>query len=119
MSPRASTIHPEVGFSMVTRRVLSFPYVRYFVSPLTQVIEEHLWRLAILVRDQSRGPPIALNRRDFLRRIVDLRMYEILLLHVRTQIIWDGVDHSGHTGCTTLDTLTLPLSSALLHEIVE
>lgn len=57
-----------------------------------QVLEDQLWRLALLVREQDRGQGLALKRTDRLRRVLDLRVYEIFLVHVRTQLLQDGVD---------------------------
>lgn len=57
-----------------------------------QVLEKQLWDLAILVREQDRGQGLALRRCESLRRVLDLRVYEVLLLHVRTHIIWHGAD---------------------------
>lgn len=63
-----------------------------------QVLETQLWGLAMLVREQGQEDhrqPIPLNRCERLRRSLDVRIYEVLLLHVRTRMIWDGVDDDG------------------------
>lgn len=63
-----------------------------------QMLEKQLWGLAMLVREQhqqDRRPPIPLNRCGRLRRTLDVRIYEVLLLHVRTRMIWDGLDADG------------------------
>lgn len=65
-----------------------------------QVLEKQLWDLAILVREQDCGQGLALRRCERLRRVLDLRVYEVLLLHVRTQIIWHGLGDDAHV---TLD----------------
>lgn len=57
-----------------------------------QVLEDQLWKLAVLVREQDRGQGLALKRADRLRRVLDLRVYDILVLHLRTQLLRDGVD---------------------------
>lgn len=55
------------------------------------MLEQSLWDLAILVRNQDRGKKVALRRCERLRRVLDLRIYEVLLLHVRTRLVWDGI----------------------------
>lgn len=63
-----------------------------------QALEKKLWGLAMLVREQDqedRGPPVPLHRCERLRRTLDVRIYEVLLLHVRTRMIWDGLDDDG------------------------
>lgn len=70
------------------------------------MLEDQLWDLAVLVRDQDSGNGLDLNRRGRLRRLLDLRVYEILLLHVRTRLIRDGIiahheeTGGGDVGCT-------------------
>lgn len=72
-----------------------------------QVLEKQLWELAILVRQQECGEGLALRRCERLRRVLDLRVYEVLLLHVRTQIIWHGL---GDDARVTLDGETSPVT---------
>jgi len=63
-----------------------------------QALEDQLWSLAILVREQGQGDrraSLPLGRCDRLRRALDVRVYEVLLLHVRTQLIWDGLGDDG------------------------
>lgn len=48
----------------------------------------------MLVRRQDQAPQhqrLPLNRCERLRRTLDVRIYEVLLLHVRTRLIWDGI----------------------------
>lgn len=60
------------------------------------MLKDQLWKLSLLVRgqdrDRDRGQGLDLKRRDRLRRTLDLRVYEILLLLVRTQLLRDGID---------------------------
>lgn len=52
----------------------------------------------MLVRRQDQAlehRPIPLNRCEHLRRTLDVRIYEVLLLHVRTRLIWDGISDDG------------------------
>ncbi|CAM9600055.1 unnamed protein product [Laminaria digitata] len=63
-----------------------------------KALERSLWDLAILVRNQDRGQKVALRRCERLRRVLDLRIYEVLLLHVRTRLLWDGIKD----GCGTV-----------------
>lgn len=60
-----------------------------------QVLEQQVWDLAMLVRGQGEEPQhqqhvLPLRRCERLRRTLDARIYEVLLLHVRTRLIWDG-----------------------------
>lgn len=57
----------------------------------SQMVEDRLWELAILVREQDRGKGLALRRNEHMRRVLDMRVYELLLLQLRMQLIWDGV----------------------------
>lgn len=52
----------------------------------------------MLVREQDSGQRLALRRCEGLRRVLDMRIYELLLLHVRTQLIWDGIDIDSRSG---------------------
>lgn len=61
------------------------------------MLEQGLWDLAILVRNQDRGQKVALRRCERLRRVLDLRIYEVLLLHVRTRLVWDGIKYDWGT----------------------
>ena len=55
------------------------------------MLERSLWNLALLVRNQDRGQKVPLRRCERLRQVLDLRIYEVLLLHVRTRLLWDGI----------------------------
>lgn len=63
----------------------------YFSPYALQALEQSVWDLAVLVRDQDRGQKVPLRRCERLRRVLDLRIYELLLLHVRTRLLWDGI----------------------------
>lgn len=60
------------------------------------MLKDQLWKLSLLVRgqdrDRDRRQGLALKRRDRLRRALDLRVYEIILLLVRTKLLRDGAD---------------------------
>ncbi|CAM9617578.1 unnamed protein product, partial [Ectocarpus fasciculatus] len=66
-----------------------------------KALEQQLWDLAMLVRGPDlkdrwhgeRHQGLALNRRELLRRTLDVRVFEVLLLYVRTRLIWDGIDN--------------------------
>lgn len=66
-----------------------------------KALEQHLWDLAMLVRGpdlkdrghRERHQGLALNRCELLRRTLDVRVYEVLLLYTRTRLIWDGIDN--------------------------
>lgn len=65
----------------------------FFPAPYeSQMVEDRLWELSILVREQDRGKGLALRRNEYMRRVLDMRVYELLLLQLRTQLIWDGVE---------------------------
>lgn len=68
------------------------------------MLERSLWNLAILVRNQDRGQKVALRRCERLRRVLDLRIYEVLLLHVRTRLLWDGIKDDCRTVVGVNDT---------------
>lgn len=79
-----------------------------------QVVENQLWSLAMLVREQDQEEyrqPLPLSRCDRLRRTLDVRIYELLLLHVRTRMIWDGVDGNSHNRNSELNENSLEFRS--------
>lgn len=73
-----------------------------FCNRLVQALEEQLWELAVTVRDQDSKQGLALSRCARLRRVLDLRMYDIMLLRVRTRLVWGGTaedSSSQHEDC--------------------
>ncbi|CAB1117240.1 unnamed protein product [Ectocarpus sp. CCAP 1310/34] len=64
-----------------------------------KALEQQLWDLAMLVRGPDlrghceRHQGLALNRCELLRRTLDVRVFEVLLLYMRTRLIWDGIDN--------------------------
>jgi len=46
-------------------------------------VEQHLWRLVLLVRCQDRGRGLRLQRHESQRKLLDLRFFELILLSVR------------------------------------
>ncbi|CAM9589536.1 unnamed protein product, partial [Ectocarpus sp. 4 AP-2014] len=64
-----------------------------------KALEQQLWDLAMLVRGpdrrrhRERHQGLSLNRCELLRRTLDVRVFEVLLLYTRTQLIWDGIDN--------------------------
>lgn len=46
-------------------------------------VEQHLWRLVLLVRCQDRQRGLRLQRHEPQRKLLDLRLYELLLLYMR------------------------------------
>jgi len=49
-------------------------------------LEAHMWRLVLLVRCQDRKKGLRLARHESQRKLLDMRIYEILLLYMRQQL---------------------------------
>ena len=50
-------------------------------------VEQHMWRLILLVRCQDRSRGLRLQRHESQRKLLDLRMYELLLLYIRITLL--------------------------------
>ena len=46
-------------------------------------VEQHMWRLVLLVRCQDRERGLRLQRHESQRKLLDLRLYELILLYMR------------------------------------
>ena len=53
-------------------------------------IEEHLWRLVLLVRCQERHRGLRLGRAEPQRRLLDFRVYELLIVFIMKALLSDG-----------------------------
>ena len=43
-------------------------------------VEQHIWKLVLLVRCQDRNRGLRLQRHESQRKLLDLRLYELILL---------------------------------------
>jgi len=54
-------------------------------------VEQHMWRLVLLVRCQDRGRGLRLQRHESQRKLLDLRLYELILLTMRIVFLKEKV----------------------------
>jgi len=50
-------------------------------------VEQHLWRLVLLIRCQDRGRGLRLQRHEPQRKLLDLRVYELVLHYMRITLL--------------------------------
>ncbi|CAM9215442.1 unnamed protein product [Phaeothamnion confervicola] len=53
-------------------------------------LERQIWRLAALTRCQDRSEGLRLRRADTQRKVLDQRVYELILCYARMVLIWEG-----------------------------
>ena len=54
-------------------------------------VEQHLWRLVLLVRCQDRSRGLRLQRHESQRKLLDLRFYELILMTVRMGFLGEKI----------------------------
>ncbi|GMI45105.1 hypothetical protein TrCOL_g6561 [Triparma columacea] len=54
-------------------------------------VEQHMWRLVLLVRCQDRGRGLRLQRHESQRKLLDLRLYELILMTMRIVFLKEKV----------------------------
>jgi len=60
-------------------------------SVTEEEVEQHLWRLVLLVRCQDRDRGLRLQRHESQRKLLDLRVYELVLLYMRITFMKEKV----------------------------
>mmetsp|Transcript_29172 Transcript_29172/g.85136 ORF Transcript_29172/g.85136 Transcript_29172/m.85136 type:complete len:336 (+) Transcript_29172:859-1866(+) len=67
-------------------------------TPSAEKLEAHMWRLVLLVRCQDRKKGLRLARHESQRKLLDMRIYELLLLYMRQELVEEELIRESEDG---------------------
>ena len=65
-------------------------------------MEGHMWRLALVVRCHDRAKGLRLRRHEAQRKLLDMRLYELLLLYMQHTLLDEGAIVEARNGSFSL-----------------